>query len=311
MTSEYVLMALKAVKKSHDNAAQADLMKYRDARIFNFNDTNEWTEIFTSTETLTGSKELAESETPPVCTLDEGYQVSVSPIRFGGAIVVTETEMERMKDNTTMIDTAIARKRDQLLKNNRDAFLQRIFSFLNEAFNPSATHLSPDGVELCGVHSWSNGNTFDNSATMELCETAIDTMEEYAGAFTDSAGTPMPLNFQTIVVKKGSAAAREAKRLFLMQGMVPTTVGDINIYQGEYTVVETPYITTANKKYWFAIASNVENPLYVGVHKYPSMNSPLPQNNESIQSNCTGFYKTGIVNLPIGIYGSDGTVAAV
>lgn len=309
MTSEYVLMALKAVKKSHDNMASADLMKYRDARIFNFQDTNEWTEIFTSTETLTGSKELAENETPPVCTLDEGYQVSVSPIRFGGAIEITEHEMERMKDSTTMIDEAIARKRDGLLVNNRDKFLLTIFAFLNEAFNSGAANLAPDGVELCGTHTWSGGGTFSNKGTQELCANAIDTMEEYAGAFTDSAGTPMPLNFTTIIVKKGSAAAREAKRLFLMQGMVPTQVGDINIYNGEYTVVETPYITTANKKYWFAVASNVENPLYVGVHKYPTMNEPIRQNNEAIRSNCTGFYKTGIINLPIAIYGSDGTVA--
>jgi hypothetical protein len=119
----------------------------------------------------------------------------------------------------------------------------------------------------------------------------------------------MPLVFDTIVVKRGSAAAREAKKLFGMYGMKPVTIATINIYEGEYTLIETPYITTANKLNWFALAQNMENPLYVGLVKMPAMNAPIVQNNEAIRSNITGYYKVGIQNIPIAVYGSTGSGA--
>lgn len=308
MQNEYALAAVKGVKKSFDNAASADIMQYKDSRLFTFAATSEWTEIYNSTESMSGVKELAENEAPPVCTLDEGYQVSLTAKRFGGAIELTETDMQRAGDNTTLIDQYIQRKRNMLLVSLKSQFLTNIFALYNDAFT-GTSYLAPDGAALCATHTWNSGGTFANNVTTVFGQGAVETMEEYAGAFTDAKGIAMPLTFNTIVVKKGSAAAREAKKLFGMYGMKPTSVSDINIYEGEYTLVETPYITTANKLNWFALAQNMENPLYVGILKMPAMNSPIVQNNESIRSNATGFYKVGIQNMPIAIYGSTGATA--
>jgi hypothetical protein len=311
MLYEYTLANVKGVKKSFDNAAEADILKWRDARLFNIVETIEWSEIFNSTESMDGIVELAENETPPTCSLDEGYQVTLSPKRFGGAIEITENDMQRAGDSTVLIDQFIERKRTAVLRAARHKFLGDIFYMYNNAFNSSALTLAPDGVELCGTHSWSTAGaaTWSNKATAVLSGTAIEALEEYAGAFTDAKGTPIPLTFDTIVVKKGSANAREAKKLFGMYGMKPTAVNDINIYEGEYTLIETPYITTANKNYWFALAvgGTIENPLYVGIHKMPSMNEPIRDKNESVYSSVTMYYKTGINNLPINVFGSDGT----
>ena len=304
--AEYTLHAVKGVKESFDNAAQASIMEYKDSRLFTFEETQEWTEIFNSTEALSGSKVLTETETPPTTTLGEGYQVSLSNKRFGGGITITEDDMQRAGDSTVLIDKYIERKRNQLLVDNKHVFLTEIFKLYNEAFDSGSDLLAPDGVEICGTHSWNSGGTFTNASTAVLGAEAIQDLEEYGGAFTDAEGRPMPLTFDIIVVKKGSANAREAKKLFGMYGMTPTKVADINIYEGEYTLIETPYITAANKAYWFALASQHVNPLYVGISKFPAMNEPIKQNNESIVSNCTGYYKVGVSNLTYAVFGSTG-----
>lgn len=290
-------------------AAAKDILKYKDARLFTIEDTTEWTEIFNSTESMTGVTSLTELQEPTVLNLNEGYTVTLANTRFGGAITITEDDMTRAKDSTVMIDKFIQRKRDALLTEANHYFVNTIFGLYNTAFT-NGTYAAPDGVALCGVHVWSTGASygFTNSATAILSEAAIAALEEYAGALTDASGKPMPQTFNTIVVKKGSANARTAKQIFGMRGMVPTSVGDINIYEGEYTLVETPYITTANKNYWFALAtSQFANPLYVGITKMPSMNEPITALNQSITASATGYFKVGINNMPINVYGSTGS----
>jgi len=110
------------------------------------------------------------------------------------------------------------------------------------------------------------------------------------------------------LVKKGSAAAKTAHKLFNPMGVKPVAIGDINYYEGTKTVIETPYITTANALNWFLLDSSLVNPLYVGIGEMPTLREPLKEKNESIRTNISGFYKFGIVDLQIGIYGSTGAV---
>lgn len=304
---DYALHAVKGVKESFDLGQAASILEYKDSRIFNFEQTQEWTEIFNATEGLTGAKELADAETPPTLEESEGYQVSLSNKRFGGAIEINETDRMKAGDSTTMIDKFLERQRNDLIKENTNLFLTNIFVLLNDAFD-GTYYLAPDAAALCGTHTYrSTSKTFDNGVTTVFGQDAIDDLEEYGGAFLDANNKPRPISFDTIIVKKGSDAAREAKKLFGFYGMKPTAVADINIYEGEYTLIETPYITAANKKFWFALASGEKNPLYVGISKMPSMNEPIKQNNEAIRSNVTGYYKVGINCLPVGFFGSNGS----
>lgn len=98
-----------------------------------------------------------------------------------------------------------------------------------------------------------------------------------------------------------------AKMLFA-NGISPVAVADINIYEGSKTIIETPYITSGNKNYWFAYATKDPNgnPLKIGIGEYPTLREPIRQNNEAIRSNCTGFWKQGIVNMPYAVFGSTG-----
>lgn len=310
MTSDYVLAAAKGLQPIFKNAMSKRIMKFKDTRLFNFKNSSEWNEIFMSTEGMDAAKELAENETPPVGTLREGYSVNISPIRFGKGIEFTEDDYEKAKDSTTKVDEILKEKRNQCLISNYKFFLDKIFYAYNNAFNSSATLLAPDGVELCGTHVWKSGETFINKGTKRISTSAIDDLMEYGGAFTDADGREMPITFDTIVVKRGSENAREAKKLFA-KGIQPTQVGNVNIYEGEFTIIETPMISATNKNAWFAYDSMFEipMPLYVGVHKMPVFNDPIKQNNEAVRMNVTGYMKVGINNLPINFYGSDGSVS--
>ena len=309
MTSaDYTLQAVKGIKKSFDNAVQNKLQVYMNQRYLKFYSTPEVSEIYTSTEGLTGSRELSELETPPSLALEDGYSVTITEKRFGGGLVIPEKVYRRDgRDTTWKVDQFLIKQRNQALVDNVNLLLTNAHLMLNQAFLSTSAYLAPDAVEICGSHTWASGGTFDNAVTPALDSDAVDDAWETAGAFTDPAGKPMPLNWTDIVVKKGSAAAREAIRLFAKE-IKPTAVNDINIYEGTLNVVETPYITTAKKLNWFLYdLSTYESPLAVGIGDFPTMREPIKESTEAIRSNVTGFWKQGVINMPFQIYGSDGT----
>ena len=49
----------------------------------------------------------------------------------------------------------------------------------NEAFNSGSSYLAPDGVEICGTHSWntSGAATFSNASVAVLGAEAIQDLE--------------------------------------------------------------------------------------------------------------------------------------
>ena len=309
MTSaDYALQAVKGIKKSFDNACRNRIEAYMAQGYIQFYNTSEVSEIYTSTEGMTGVTELGELTTPPSLSLEDGYSVTITEKRFGGALIVPEKVYRRDgRDSTWKVDQFLQRQRNQIMKTSIQKLMTDAHLMLNEAFDSGSDYLAPDSVEVCGSHTWASGTTFDNSATAALDSDAYDTAWEYAGAYTDPAGKEDPLNWDTIVVKKGSAAHREAIRLFAKE-IEPTAVNDINIYEGMLRVVETPYITTANKANWFLYDLSKEtSPLAVGIGEYPTMREPIKESNESLRSNCTDFRKQGVINMPYQVYGSNGT----
>jgi len=308
MTSaDYALQAVKGVKKSFDNALQNKLSEYMKQGYLKFYRTSEVSEIYTSTEGMSGVTELSEEGTPPSLKLEDGFSVTITEKRFGGAIIIPEKVYRRDgRDNSLKVDTFLTRQRNQLLITNTHKMVTNAHLMYNEAFSSGSIYLAPDSVEICGAHTWASGDTFDNGITNSLDSDEVDTAWDYAGAFTDPAGKEMPLNWTTIVVKKGSEASREALRLFAKE-ITPTAINDINLYEGELTVVETPYVTATNKLNWFMLdLSMYDSPLCVGIGEYPTLREPIKESNEAIRSNCTGFWKQGVVNMPFQIYGSTG-----
>jgi hypothetical protein len=309
INADYAIQAVKGIKQDFDNGAKESLDMYKDNQIFDFYNTTEVFEIYTSTESMDGVKELTNSETPPLLNLEEGYSVTIEEKRFGGAILLDETTYRRNGiDSTLKVDSYLAKQSAALMRSAVKYFLTESFLMLNDGF-VGTYYKAPDANPIFGSHTWNSGATFDNGVTAVLDEagTAIDTAWEYAGAFTDAAGVENPLNWTHIIVKKGSAAARTAKKLFA-ENISPVAVGDINIYQGELTVVETPFITSANKLNWFLRDASIENSLKVGIGEYPTMREPIRLENEAVRTNVTGYFKVGNVNMPYDWYASTGAV---
>lgn len=307
MLNDYVLNEVKGIKKSFDNASRKVVMDMIQVPYLNVQVTDEWDEIFNSTEGMSGTKKLSANETPPTLILEGGYNVTLSPSRWGGAIEVTTTDMEKFKDSTTKVDKYLTKQRDQLLKTLQRDLVVEAHLPLNEAFDSTSDYLAPDGAELCGTHTWATGTQFTNYVTSAFDEAAVDVAQEYAGDFKMADGKENALSFNILVCKKGSRVEREARKQFAF-GISPTAVGDINIYEGEMTIVSTPMITTAQKTSWFMMDTMIEeSPLYVGIDKVPSLSKPITQNNDAVRSNAEGFWKVGINNMPYNVYGSDGT----
>lgn len=305
---EFALQAVKGIKKSFDNGMASKLDSYLDNRIFDVYQTDEVFEVFTSTEGMTGVKQLARRETPPILQLEDGYSVTITENTYGGAIEVPFEDYKRWQNDSTLkVDSYLIRQRDALMKDATHYFLTEAFKFLNYAF-ATTYYAAPDAAALLGTHTWktTGASTFANNVTEALDMDAIDTLEEYGGKFTLADGKEYPMDFDTIIVKKGSAAEREAIKI-LAKDIKPTAVSDINIYQGTKTIVSTPYISYANRTYWFARASREENPLKIGFGMKPSLQEPIRQNNEAIRTNCMFIFKQGIVNMPYSWYGSQGT----
>lgn len=304
-SNNYLLQDVKGIKESFDNSSRIAIMSYAGLSPFMIEETDQYSEIFTSIESISGTRALAENETPDINNLQDGYSVTLSDVRYGNGIEITETDQRKFKDGSVKVDTYLIRQRDNLLRDIQNNFITGIHGVYNDAF-AGATYTAPDGVALLGSHSWntSGSTAWDNSATAALSSTAVDTAMAFGGAFLDGSGKPFPQTYDTIFVKLGGSASREAKKLFAKE-IRPTAVNDVNIYQGEFTIVESPYITSSTA--WFMLdTKRYDIPVYAGIGIMPHLNDPIVQNNQAIRTNATGFWKIGINNMPFNLYGSTG-----
>ncbi len=306
-TADHVIQATKGIKKSFDNGAKANLDKWMKVPIFNVQGNTEWAEIFTTTEGFSGTKELSEHETPPLNSLGDGYSVTITNKRFGSGYTVTESDMQKMGDSSTKIDAYLIKQRNKCLRETKKYFVTELHKFLNYAF-ATTYFAAPDTAALCATHTWNSGETFANNGTAALDSAAVDAAIESISQIADGSAEEMQVSPDTIVVRKGTEAHRTAIKLFA-EGITPTAVADVNIYEGTFKIIATPHITYANRNYWFLFDTSMpdENPLYAGVGKYPAFTKPKPQDNESVRQNVTGFWKQGIINMPYMIWGSNGT----
>jgi len=307
MQADHINHEVKGLKKSFDNGAKVSINKYFSLPIFSMEGTNEWNEKFTSTMGFSGARELTENETPDINALGEGQAITLSTKRFGNAFQITTTDVEKMSDGTIKVETFFTRQRNQALYDLNYLLLNNLHDFFNYAFD-TTKYAAPDTKALCADdHEWEAGGvTFDNKATDIFDETAVDDALTAGSNITDSAGKVMGVSYDTIVVAKHSAAAKAAKKQFA-EHIVPTQIGNINIYEGEMRVIELPLFETAKKVYWFLFdTSKGASPLYVGIKKYPALADPIIQNNGSYRVNIEGFWKQGINNMPYAMRGSTG-----
>lgn len=306
LSTQFLLQQTKWINENFENAAREAEMVSAYNKIFRVIDTNNYDSIYTSTEGASLPTYLTESETPNNFTLWEGYKVTLSSQEFGQNLIVPYKVRLLKNDSSVVFDEVVKEQLDQLVISAKYFIEKETHKMLNNGFS---TVLAPDGLSLFNnAHAFNSWVTFDNLlAASALDLSVIDEVERIWWAFVDGNENEFPIVFDTIIVKRGSKAAEAAKRIFgLNRGQYqPTSIANVNIYEWEYKIIETPYITS-NTAYFFTSSNTpwMTNPLHVEFVDRPGIKSMIEKENLDVVYPCAGSFKYGVVNMPMNWLGS-------
>lgn len=303
----------KSFKEYFDNQSQEAIMRSSFSKIYDVSDTNEYTTSYISTEGSDMPTYFDEAEPLKRSTTWKGYKVTYSKAEFGKIMSITKKARLVAGDNTEAVGL-IANKEKNSAIITMNAFLEKeCRSLLDYANGSNASYkiLSPDLLPLYSAsHKWnSTWATFDNDRGTEAISVASAALiKAYGWAFTDAQGNAMPLNFNTIYVKTGWAAAKQALSVYASknaQGQFQVTaLTDINIYSGDVTVVEIPRLASGNDYVYVADSSaiGIDNPLFVEFIQRPMAEGTFKETDNlsrDMPYSCSFAY--GIKNLPFNI----------
>ena len=300
------------VKESFLQYANAWMVEMAVSRLFKVSDSNDYSRGYTTIEGWDEVGYFNEQEELKQIGVEEGYNTVGTSAEFGWKVVITKKERLNAKDETTLFNKVVDEK-IPLATSRMMAFIERQGHQLFNDWFTWATHLSPDGNQIFGSHTWkSTGATFDNGVTAVFSETALNALEAYGWAFTDAFGIEMPLTFSTLVAKTGGSASVAIKKqleqnMGVTLQMIANTTANVNIYKGgRYNLIETPYITSGTA--WFAHANNVENSFIMDFIQRPMMEEKITRENLDYVYPTSASFRFGNYLLPVDWYGSDGTV---
>lgn len=298
LTTDFQNHLDKTISKSFEDYSQEAVKRSAFTRIFEVWDTDEYVESFTSQEWMDSPSYFDESEDIKNLTVWEGYKTTVTSREFWWNVKLPYKYRLRAKDDTTKLEKIAANRTSNTIQSMLNFVERQTHWMLNNWFT---TQLAPDGAALFGTHTWkSTWTTFSNIPmwTKDLDDDAIDDVMAYWWAFVDANGQEMPIAFDTLVVKTWWAAAIQAKKLFAPKwSVVPETFWNINIYAGEYKIIETPYITSWTA--YFLFDSMKDNSLFVNFTDRPHIESKVvDKNNQDWVYSAVASFKFWVNNMP-------------
>lgn len=285
-------------------------------KIFRVYNSDEFTESFASAESTTVAQKNAEGSDFQYTDMSKGYRVSFTTEQVGQLIELTYLSMVKAGDDTEKMQALIDDQKNVAMTAVMNAMQRYCFDHFNFAFTNTYA-VAPDGLSLINAnHAYSTGATFDNTLTAGDFSTDImDEIYEKMGDFKWPNGEPMLFDLGYILVKKWSIQSRRARQVLGYEKQLAiATVDNVNIYTGGTAMlVETPWITTANKEYFFAIpdysTTSLKNPLVLSVTDPVHLDGEFMKNksNGNMQNDVLTAFKHGIAYLPTGIFWSTGT----
>lgn len=297
----------------YSDEAQKNMVINKIARV---EDSNEREEIYVSTEEYTVPDIVAEGGTVPFNNYGPGYRTQVLPVKLANRIAITVEMMMKKKDQTEPIAKIIDAQARSLVAQHYAVVTQKVADFYNFGFTNTYA-VAPDLEPLFSAnHTFANGQVFSNLLPAVAPSLAVlEDVEAKAGAFVGPNGLPMPFTVNTIYVKKGGSASVEFRKiLWYNNGQYrPTVIGNVNIRQGaNYKIIELPFITSSTA-YFFAsdfeeIGENTQHPIICHFTQRPDVLEDFTRDQAtlSMQTAVMTIFKTAIVNLPVGLYGSQG-----
>lgn len=277
------------------------------AQIFDVRNTSEYTSSITSTEGIKQPTWFNESQNLTQNRLEKGFKVTYESEEFGHKIVVSKKVRNKARDNLNLLAEYIVEERDDAIAAMHHFMEKETHRVLNNATNTTYFQ-SPDGLSLANAaHGWNSGSaTWSNILVSSPFSTAvIDAAMAYGGAFQDAQGNQMPLGFDTIICKTGGAASRAIKKtlgLGTASQYLATSIGAINLYFGEFTVIETPFLTSGNEYFFMDRSGQYSNPLFIDIIESPSVEEMMvDQGNLDYIYPVTASIKIGIQNQPFNL----------
>lgn len=163
---------------------------------------------------------------------------------------------------------------------------------------------------LADDHAYANGVTFDNTVAVAgtaYGEAVLDALRAYESGMTGSDGADVTVDFDTVLVAKGSANEKEAWKIHKREGTSPTTVAGINIYEGTMTVKS---IRGMKSDMIVFIDSSKER--IVKLHYVEAIKgyAPVWGVNNAMSVTYEGDMGWGISDIPLGLAGVAGVVTA-
>ena len=318
----------KDVRKTFENGSNDVMVRAYLNKFSTVVDTTEYSEKFNSTEGMDLPTYVEEKQLLPLNQLEKGFVTILTSRTPAHRICISKDVRLQAGDNTTSLRTHLSREIQlaitRFLKFN-EIEAHRVFNqgFTNLPVNNgrtgTATVAAPDGQATFDVaHTWnSTANTWDNVlAAVALDLNVVREVERRAAAFVDATGCEMPMFPNKIIVKAGSTAAQQAKKIFDVtvnnnQYRVDTP-DDLNIYAGRYSIIETPYIESDTAYFFVADADNamnmgIENPWTFRFQQRPMLEGTLMQTaNLAFEYAYSEAIKFGLYNQPFNMRGSQG-----
>jgi len=313
----------KETKELYDNSVELNNDRQAYSKVARVMDTNEINEKFVSTVRLSAPQKTPEGQNVGASDSFEGYTVIVSPHdKTTDSLTYSFEYKEGKRDDTQkIIQEYDTNSRDMMWGLYNEINVQ-FFELLNNGFASAWVNatLSPDGeILFSAAHTFTadlpatGNNVFDNllPAVAPSLDVLAD-VQERSGAFKDVGGRPMSLNPRIILVKRGGKAFREFSKIINPNRYAPTQItgsNGVNIYELEYTLIECPFITSGTAYYIMEDYNNsvLKNPLYLGFHQRPTIYGMEDRvDTLTHQTTYVSYYKTWVINIPIGLYGSEG-----
>ena len=274
------------IKKIAFREAARDPEKYKDYICTDSTDLNDYrTSGFSG---LGRAQQLAENASVVYDTPSQGFDISYVQREFALGFAVTKRLWKFDKKNTikrlpAKLMRSLVRKREVDCANYLNNHTATTYT---DAEGNTITISGGDALALGSAsHTREDGGTAQNNiigdgttVNMDFAEDAVEALERTAALALDGRGEPMSFNVDRIVMKRGVAISHAARRLLGSSGRVDTADNDINIFKGQYKLVELDYITAANAAYWFGMDMNYCTENEAGIWLYwsemPTMEGP-------------------------------------
>ena len=248
-----------------------------------FNKVTGVTDYYEKDSSLSGLGEAARITENAVITAEtpiQGYDKTYTQVEFGKMMPVTKQmwkfgiKKRKLEGVVRALISACERKRESLCGDRLDNSYSTSYTVTDDSGNYSATISGGDSVALIspshtredGGTNWNNRITDGTTVNMDADYDALKAAHRTMALIRDPKGNLMDGDVDTFITRKGHSVAFRLKEIqgavkARGKGSLPGSADNDSAGIPDYSIVETPWITT-NTSYWWGTDSSMKNDDY-------------------------------------------------